>query len=374
MKRNISLSTPCMGDEEWHAVKGPLLSGWVTQGPSVSQFEKLFAEAHSAPYAIATSSGTTALHLALVAAGIGPGDEVIVPSFTWVATANAVVYCGATPVLADIDPKTYNISLEAISKVLSSKTKAVIPVHLFGLCADIGAIRAIVPPNVFILEDAACAAGARYGSHYPGMLGDAAVFSFHPRKLITTGEGGMVLTRNAALAEAMNTLRNHGALLPKEAKPYFMPEFHVLGFNYRMTDMQGAIGVIQTRKMPGFLDERARWAKWYGQQLADISWLTCPAEPEDGKHGWQAFVVYVGSSAPTTRNAIMELLLSHGIATRPGTHAVHTLHYYRERFGTKAEDCPNAAACANQTIALPLHNNMSEADYMYVVEKIRSIA
>jgi perosamine synthetase len=215
--RVIHIAQPCTGEEEWHATREPLMSGWLTQGPKVAAFEKAFAERHAVKHALATTSCTTALHLILAAMDIGPGDEVIVPAFTWVATANVVLYCGATPVLVDVDRSSYNIDCADVARKLSSRTKAVIAVHLFGLCADMTALRRVVPEHVSIIEDAACASGAAYRGVPAGGLGDAAAFSFHPRKSITTGEGGMVTTNAAALAETADRLRNHGASIPKSS-------------------------------------------------------------------------------------------------------------------------------------------------------------
>ncbi len=250
MKRSIQISLPSTGEEEWQACREPLMSGWLTQGPQVAAFENAFAERHGVKHALATTSCTSGLHLILAAMGIGPGDEVILPAFTWVATANVVLYCGATPVFADVDRATNNIDPADIARKLSPRTRAVIVVHLFGLCADMDAIRAAVPANVKIIEDAACAAGASYKGTTAGALGDAAAFSFHPRKSITTGEGGMVTTDDDQLAEVANMLRNHGASISEEQRhngprPYLLPEFNLLGYNYRMTDLQGAVGLVQ---------------------------------------------------------------------------------------------------------------------------------
>jgi dTDP-4-amino-4,6-dideoxygalactose transaminase len=212
-----------------------------------------------------------------------------------------------------------------------------------------------------------------------GGLGDAGVFSFHPRKSITTGEGGMLTTNDSALAAVADQLRNHGAAVSEEQrhlgpKPYLLPEFNLLGFNYRMTDLQGAVGVVQLRKLDRFVAERQRWAEYYREQLADIPWLRMPQFPANGNHAWQSFVTYVdGASAPVARNMMMEQLQARGIATRPGTHAVHMLGYYRHRFGFDAEDYPAARDCDAQTMAIPLHNRMTPDDYRYVAQSLHEI-
>lgn len=378
-KRSIAISLPCTGDEEWQAVREPLVSGWLTQGPRVSEFEKAFAVRHDVPHALATTSCTTGLHLILAAMGIGPGDEVIVPAFTWVATANVVVYCGATPVFADVDRRTNNIDPAGIASRITPRTKAVIAVHLFGLCADMDALRAVIPSHVPIIEDAACAAGASYKGRSAGSLGLAAAFSFHPRKSITTGEGGMVTTNDEKLASMADMLRNHGASISEEQRhkgprPYLLPEFNLLGFNYRMTDLQGAVGLVQLSKLDQFIEERAQWAAFYTESLADINWLLPPQTQKDCRHAWQAYVLYVNpEKAPLLRNEIMEYLQSKGISTRPGTHAVHMLGFYAQRFSLKPEDFPAARDCNDQTMAIPLHNRMAKEDFEYVVDALHSI-
>lgn len=379
-KREIAIALPVTGEDEWHATKEPLMSGWITQGPKVAEFEKKFSQRHEVGHALAVTSCTTGLHLALAAMDIGSGDEVIVPAFTWVATANVVTYCGATPVFVDVCRRTYNIDVSQLKEKITDKTKAIIPVHLFGLCADIDAIKAVIPKGVWILEDAACAAGAQYKDSWAGALGDAASFSFHPRKSITTGEGGMVTCNDDDLFAKMSQLRNHGATISEEQrhhgpKPYILPDFNLLGFNYRMTDLQGAVGLVQLPKLDGFIHERAKWAAYYREQLADVNWLILPKEPEQGRHGWQSFVTYVDhNKAPFPRNEIMERLQKMGVSTRPGTHAVHMLGFYKEQFGFSADDFPGARDCNNHTMAIPLHNRMSEQDYAYVVSSIKALS
>ena len=376
-RKMIQISQPATGEEEWLACREALISGWMTQGPKVAEFERAFAERHHLSHALATTSCTTALHLILAGMGLGPGDEVIVPAFTWVATANVVLYCGATPVFADVDRDTNNIDPADLARKITSRTKAVIVVHLFGLCADMDAIRRIVPPDVKIIEDAACAAGASYNGTPAGALGDAAAFSFHPRKSITTGEGGMITTNDRALADRMTMLRNHGASISEEQrhagpKPYLLPDFSVLGFNYRMTDLQASVGLVQLAKLDRFIGERQQMAEHYRDRLQRVAWLRMP-DFGNGGHAWQAFVTYVDpESAPMPRNDLMERLQAAGISTRPGTHAVHMLGYYRERFDLSPEDCPAARDCDANTMAIPLHNRMSEGDCNYVIDTICS--
>lgn len=379
-KRSIAISLPVTGEEEWQAVREPLMSGWITQGPKVSEFERKFAERHKVKHALAVTSCTTGLHLALAALDIKEGDEVIVPAFTWVATANVVEYMKATPVFVDVDPATYNLDIAQVAAKVTPRTKAIIPVHLFGRCADIDALRQVLPAYVTIIEDAACAAGSDLREKPAGGLGDIGVFSFHPRKSITTGEGGMVTTNDDRLAERMNMMRNHGASISEEQRhhgprPYLLPDFDVLGFNYRMTDMQGAVGLVQLTKLDQFIDERAAKAEYYRNELADIPWLSTPTPLEGSRHGWQAFVTFVDEkTAPMPRNDIMEILQQQGISTRPGTHAVHMLGYYADKYGIKPTDFPGAMMCNNQTMAIPLHNRMSDDDYAYVVNCLKEMS
>ena len=377
-KRNIPISLPSMGQEEWEALKDPIFSGWITQGPKVKEMETLFAERHNVKHALAVSNCTTALHLALVALGIKEGDEVLVPAFTWVSTANAIMYCKATPVFVDIDPKTFNIDIDSIAAKITDRTKAIIPVHLFGLCADVDAIKRIAP-KLKIVEDGACAAGAALNGKPAGSLGDIGCFSFHPRKSVTTGEGGMLTTNDDLLAEKLNMLRNHGASISEEQrhkgpKPYILPEFEMVGYNYRMTDLQGALGVVQLKKLDKFIEERESWANYYHQELSKISWLRTPQYPANYKHGWQSYVLFVDETkSPIKRNDLMEYLQQNGISTRPGTHAVHMLGFYKNTFNIQPMDYPGAYAANEYSMSIPLHNKMVEEDYEYIVDILKNI-
>ncbi|MGQ0803894.1 MAG: DegT/DnrJ/EryC1/StrS family aminotransferase [Actinomycetota bacterium] len=371
--RRVSIAQPAVDDAEWQALREPLETAWVGQGPVVARFEAAFAARHGVHHALATTSCTTALHLALAALGIGPGDEVIVPAFTWVATANAALYCGAKPVFVDVEASTYNIDPDLVAGAMTGNTRAIIPVHLFGLCADVPAIRDVVGPAVRVVEDAACAAGATHAGQPAGSLGDVACFSFHPRKTITTGEGGMLTTDDAELAERAASLRNHGTH-PGPAglgppPPHALADVDEVGFNYRMSDLHAAVGLVQLGKLDGFVAERAQWAEWYREQLADLGWLHPPAVPAG--HGWQSFVVVVDDDAPVARNELMARLRDRGVETRPGTHSVPTLTYFRKHLGLDAEEFATALRLQESSMAIPLHNRMTADDYGYVVETLR---
>jgi perosamine synthetase len=377
-KRNIPIAIPSMGEEEWLAVKEPIEKGWLTQGPKVKAFEDLFAEMHHVKRALAVSNCTTALHLALLACGVGEGDEVIVPAFTWVATANAVLYCNAKPVFIDVDTSTFNIDVKQIHEKITPRTKAIIPVHLFGLCADVDYIKKNFP-QLKIVEDGACAAGAALHGKPAGSLGDIGCFSFHPRKSVTCGEGGMLTTSNEAYAAHLDMLRNHGGSISEEQrhhgpKPYLLAAYDIVGYNYRMTDLQGAVGLVQLKKLMGFIEERDTWASYYTEKLAGVPWLRTPQVPKGYKHGWQSYVTFVDENkSPMSRNEMMEVLQQQGISTRPGTHAVHMLGAYVERYGFKPSDFPGAFAADQYSMAIPLHNKMVKEDYDYIINAIKSL-
>ena len=375
-KRIIPISLPVTGDEEWQAIKEPLMSGWLTAGPKVRDFEKDFAERHKVKHAIAVTSATTALHLSLVVLDIKEGDEVIVPAFTWVSTANAVLYQGAKVIFCDIDPSTFNLDPKKLKEKITSKTKAIMVVHLFGLCAPMDEIKDI-SKEIPLIEDCACAAGSAYKETPAGGLGLMGCFSFHPRKSITTGEGGMITTNDDDLGHKLQVLRNHGASISEEErhngpKPFILPDFNVLGYNYRMTDLQGAIGQVQLKKLDYFIEERNKWASLYKSELAEITWLTLPKDSIAYKHSWQSFVILVDErKSSIRRNQIMEKLQQEGISTRPGTHAVHMLKFYSEKYKIKSNDFPGAKTANDKSISLPIHNRMTINDIKYICKALK---
>ena len=377
----IPIAKPYFDDREKKAVAKVLDSGWVVQGPRVAEFERSICLYTGSGFAKATTSCTTALHLALIACGISHGDEVIVPSFTYIATANSVEYVGAKPVFVDIDLKTFNIDVRQIEGKITPKTKAIIPVHLFGLSADMDPILKLAKKyNLKIIEDAACALGTWYKGRHAGTIGDCGCLSFHPRKSITTGEGCMVLSNNHEIADNIEALRNHGAAISDLARHkkrgYLLPKFNILGFNFRMTEFQAAIGVEQMKKFSGILAAKKELADFYDKNLPDC--LIAPYTPPGYLHGYQAYVClfkggeeYPLKKQSKARNDIMVTLDKEGIATRQGTHAVHALGYYRKRYNIKEGDFPNSFKAECLSIALPLYKGISKIEQNYVVDKLR---
>ena len=385
MSMKIPISKPYFGDEERAAIVEPLETGWVVQGPKVAEFERLFGAYTGALNSVATSSCTTALHLSLVALGIRAGDEVILPSFTWVATANAIEMVGARPVFVDIDLDTFNIDPDRVEAAITDRTRAIIPVSLFGVSATIDPIMSIAAPrSLKVIEDAACAVGSWYQGRHAGTIADAGCFSFHPRKAITTGEGGMVVTADPDLARVVRSLRDHGASRSDLTRhlstcSYVLPEFDRVGYNYRMTDIQGALGVAQMARLEAILELRTERARVYDRWMQGVEWLRPQALPDGCRHGYQSYVCLYRPEDPSlsnleelhqSRNNLMDSLEAAGIATRPGTHAVHTLGFYRRKYGIQPEDLPNSLIADRLTIALPLYAQMTQAEQEYVLEHL----
>lgn len=370
----MNITEPYFDNEEIQLLREALDSKWVTQGPKTLQFEKLFSEAHSVNHSIATTSCTAALHLSALALGLKPGDEVIVPAFTWVTSAHSAEYVGAKAVFADVDINTFNLDPKALEAAISSRTKAIVVVHLFGKACPMNEIIKIAQKhNISIVEDAACAVGTKYDGVPVGSIGDLGCFSFHPRKVITTGEGGMVTTNNDALAERVKALRNHGAtgVAPgaDPSKPYNMSEFDLLGYNLRMSDIQAAVGVAQMSKLRILLDERRELALRYTELLEDVKEITTPID--DSGHTYQSYVIRLNDNNKNKRNELMEHLAASGIQTRPGTHAVHRLGYYQNKYDLKPSEFPNACTAEDTTITLPLFPNMTIDQQKLVVSKIK---
>jgi len=372
-----------MGEEELQAVQQVLSSGWLAQGEQVAAFESHIAGLAGCTHGVATTSCTTALHLALAALGVGPGDEVIVPGFTWVSTANAVVFCGARPVFCDIDLDTCNLNTDLLEDLITPSTVGLIPVHLFGLCADMKAVRQVAERHgLWVVEDAACGLGATYEGQPAGSFGNAACFSFHPRKSVTMGEGGSVTTSDDELGRLMRILRNHGADPDAPLDPgQILPSFPFVGYNYRLTDLQAAVGRVQLERFPGFLLERRRLAALYHERLTDCNWLHLPEDiSNEWEHAYQSYVVGLRdddmslTGLPTLqsyRNGIMDYMEKQGIASRPGTHAPVSLQCHIEKWSLRPEEFPQSLLAQGTTLALPLYPDMGEQTVDRVVDVLK---
>jgi len=377
VKQSIPIARPYVGKEEEQAVIQSLRSGWLSQGPRVAEFEKQFAQYVGARHAIAVSSCTTALHLAFIGAGIGPGQEVLCPSLSFIATANSIRYVGAEPVFVDIDPATFNLDPNKIEAAITPRTKAILAVHQIGLPAAIDEINEIARRyNLLVIEDAACAIGSVYKGKRVGMPHAwMACFSFHPRKILTTGEGGMITTNDDKVAERLRPLRQHAMTVSDvarhNAKSVVLESYDEVGYNFRMTDMQAAIGLVQLSRVEGFIERRRAFAARYTKELAKLGWLIPPAEPEGLRHNFQSYMVRLTKDAPVSRDALMQRLLDHGIATRRGIMATHREAPYRAARWDRELPATNAAT--DECIILPLFHQMSEEEQAFVLDAIRAI-
>ena len=349
----VRLAFPELGEEELAEVRAVFESGALTMGPKVEELEELVAAACGVEHAVAVSNGTAALHLAVLALGIGEGDEVIVPAYTFPATANVVRLAGATPVLVDVDPATFNLDLAKVYDAVTARTKAVLAVHLFGRPLDWEALQSAVPPEVVLLEDAAGALGAKWRGMPCGGLGVAGCLSFHPRKIVTTGEGGAVTTSDGAIASAVRRLRHHGIEGVDIAEP---------STNYRLADILCAVGIPQLRRLDDLLAERTRIAEGYTERLRDT--VDVPGADEGDTHGWQAYVIRLDR-----KDEALETLRAEGIEVQIGTYALHRLAAYRDQ-----GPFPGADAAFDRALALPLHSRLTDADLDRVAEGVRRFA
>ncbi len=373
-KLNVPITKPALGEDEARAPFDSIKSGWVTQGPKVAEFEKAVAAYVGAKHGVATTSCTTGLHLALATAGIGPGDEVIVPSFTFIASPNAILYTGATAVFCEIDPKTFNIDPADAEKRITKKTKAIMPIDQIGLSADMDAINAIAKKHgIDVVEDAAPAIGEDYKGRKIGSNAHQTVFSFHPRKVITTGEGGMITTDDDAFADRARKLRAHGMSVSDldrhKSDRVIIEEYPELGFNYRMTDIQASIGLVQLRRLDELLRIRRKKAERYNVELADVKGIEVPFVPKYASHTYQSYCLRLTKDCALDREDLMTSLLRRGIATRRGVMASHLEKTYTSRYGKTS--LPITEEATRSTMLIPLYATMTDEEQSWVIESLR---
>lgn len=388
----IPIAKTDLKKNEIESLLEPLRSGWLVQGPKVREFEDSWNSFTGAENSIAVTSCTSAMHLSLAALGFSSKDEAIVPAFTWISTANVVEHLGGKVIFCDIDLSSFNIDTSKIEPLVNKKTKAILPVHLFGLAANMPEINSLAKDyKLWVIEDAACGFGSKIDNRHVGNFGDVGCFSFHPRKAITTGEGGMITTNNSNLAEKIRCLRDHGAItndLQRHLgpKPYILADHSEAGFNQRMTDIQGALGSAQMKRAKLISEERKRLAERYNDAFDNIKWIRTPTL-DNGNHGFQSYaclfepesiqraLITKNYDAIKTinkkRNSWMDFLFKKGISTRPSTHAVHMLSYYKRKYNLKPTDFPNAFAANDCSISLPLFHGMTKKEQNHVIEIVK---
>ena len=377
MRERINVMKPWLGREEIDAVAEAIDSGWIAQGPRVIAFENEFAIAMQADFAVATSSCTTALHLALVVAGIGPGDDVVVPSLSFIATTNAVRYVGAEPVFADVEPEGGNVTAATVTKALTPRTRAVIVVDQGGVPVDLDAIRAVTDPlDIVVVEDAACGAGSTYKGSPVGVRAALTTWSFHPRKLLTTGEGGMLTTNNREWAERARRLREHSmSVSAAERHNSTLPaaeSYPEVGFNFRMTDVQAAIGRVQLGRLPAIVARRREVAARYSAAISDIRGLRAVSDPEHGTTNFQSFWVEVSDPYPTDREGLLGALAAEDISARRGIMAAHREEPYRDLIPDGG--LPATERLHDRTLILPVYHQMTDTEQDRVIDVLHSPA
>ena len=366
----IPIAKPYLDKEEAQNAYDTILTNWVTQGPRVQEFEEKFAVYVGSKYAVALSNCTTALHLAMIVSGVKEGDEVICPSMSYIATANAITYVGAKPVFAEVIPETYNIDVEHVEKLITPKTKAILIVHQIGLPADIDPFKKLCEKhNLKLIEDAACAAGSSYKGGKIGSHSDLVCFSFHPRKVITTGDGGMIATNNEAYYNRLKLLRQHGMSVNDRVRhnsATVIIEDHLeIGFNYRLTDIQAAVGIKQLEKLDWIISERRKIAEKYNVAFKNIPSIRLPLEPEGYITNWQSYSIYIKKECPVKRNDLMQKLLDLGISTRRGVMTSHRETAYKNF--NLVSPLPNSEDASDNSIIIPLFVPMTDEEIEYVI-------
>jgi dTDP-4-amino-4,6-dideoxygalactose transaminase len=367
-KHRIPLARPSVGEEELAAIQRVFESGMLTEWNVTAEFEKEFAKYLGVKHAVATTSCTTAMDLALLALELKHGDEVIVPDFTYPATGNVVFHVGAKPVLVDIDAKTFNVNPERIEEAITSRTKAVIPVHLFGQCAEMNTIMEIAEKHeLYVIEDAACGIGSLHHGKKAGTFGNASCFSFHPRKILATGEGGMLATDDDDLAEKARIWKNHGILKGPNNRPRFVKA----GYNYRLNDIASAIGLVQLKKVPLFIKERVRLAGLYDDLLADEEQVETPYVASGNNHTYQTYCVKIKKEK--ARDRLITELAARGVETQIGTHALHLEPFYAENKVKKGANLLASERAFRNTLALPMFNGLSKEEQKHVCESLKAL-
>lgn len=367
----IPLAKPYLDKEDAQNAYDTILTGWVTQGPRVQEFEEKFANYVGSKYAVALSNCTTALHLAMIVAGVTADDEVVCPSMSYVATANSIRYVGAKVVFAEVNPTTYNIDVDDVRKKITSKTKAILIVHQIGMPADIDAFKDLCnEKNLVLIEDAACAAGSSYKGNKIGSHSDLVCFSFHPRKVITTGDGGMITTNNEAYRDRIKLLRQHAMSINdriRHESDKVIFEDHVeLGYNYRMTDIQAAVGIKQLEKLDKIVAERRKVAFKYHQAFKDINCIQLPLEADGYFSNYQSYNVYLKPACKISRNDLMQALLDEGISTRRGVTTAHRETAYKNYQSNYS--LPISEDTSDRSIVLPLFYPMADNEINYVID------
>ncbi len=368
MTNKIPLLRPYFDSDEVQELQKVLESGWVAQGPKVKEFEENISDYLGLKYAVAVTNCTAALHLSLLGIGIQEGDEVLVGDYTYPATGHSVAYCRGKPVFVDIDPKTYNIDPDRIEEKITEKTKAIIPVHTFGQPVEMDRILEIARSHgLKVIEDAACALGAKYKGRYAGTMGDVGCFSFHARKGITTGEGGMVVTNNEELANKVRKLSVFGleGTWEREEKGFYIPKFTELGYNYKMSDITAAVGVAQLRKLDKIISRKRKLAKYWDENLQEIGGIESPFVDENSFHIYQSYVALVDDKID--RNRLIEKLGENGVQAQIGTYASHI----QPAYGSD-DECPNSLEIFNRALALPMYYNLKEEEIDRAIDAIRN--